>query len=446
MADRLQMTEHKTTPAALRRRLLFTLVLLASLSAALAGALGLWMASVSLERRLVRASSDNLAGIVSKLHLPISAQLMANLRDVSGCELAVTNAGRVSVSTLADIDAAELSQALAAAPPRVTLQGERYRVSWSWLDDATEQRLWLLLPQAKLRQALREQTLGIGVITALAALLAVGAGVWLATAYQGLIARLAEADRRLARAESLALAGKISAAVVHELRNPLSGIKMNAQVLAEEQREASGEDNECLALIVQEVDRIDLYLRGLSDLSSSPTEQGAATATAGGEGDAGAVAPPAPTPLAEALASLRALLAGRCRHAGVALTVAVPVDCRPLRLACPAGDLRRVLLNVVNNALEAVPTGGAIAVSCCQRDARSVDIAVRDNGPGVQIAPGEDIFAPFTSNKRHGCGLGLHLCKEIVTRHGGGIRWENNVDGGACFVLTLPLATGAPKD
>lgn len=434
------MTENKTTPAALRRRLLFTLVLLASLSAALAGALGLWMASVSLERRLVRASSDNLAGIVSKLHLPISAQLMANLRDVSGCELAVTNAGRVSVSTLADIDAAELSQALAAAPPRVTLQGERYRVSWSWLDDATEQRLWLLLPQAKLRQALREQTLGIGVITALAALLAVGAGVWLATAYQGLIARLAEADRRLARAESLALAGKISAAVVHELRNPLSGIKMNAQVLAEEQREASGKDNECLALIIQEVDRIDLYLRGLSDLSSSPTEQGAAGA-AGGAG-----APPAPTPLTEALASLRALLAGRCRHAGVELTVAVPADCRPLRLACPAGDLRRVLLNVVNNAFEAVPTGGAIAVSCCQRDARSVDIAVRDNGPGVQIAPGEDIFAPFTSNKRHGCGIGLHLCKEIVTRHGGGIRWENNPDGGACFVLTLPLATGATKD
>lgn len=436
------MTEHKTTPAALRRRLLFTLVLLASLSAALAGALGLWMASVSLERRLVRASSDNLAGIVSKLRLPISAQLMANLRDVSGCELAVTNAGHVSVSTLADIDAAELSQALAAAPSRVTLQGERYRVSWSWLDEATEQRLWLLLPQAKLRQALREQTLGIGVITALAALLAVGAGVWLATAYQRLIARLAEADRRLARAESLALAGKISAAVVHELRNPLSGIKMNAQVLAEEQREASGEENECLALIVQEVDRIDLYLRGLSDLSSSPTEQGAA----GAVGGAGAVAPPAPTPLAEALASLRALLVGRCRHAGVELTVAVPADCRPLRLACPAGDLRRVLLNVVNNALEAVPTGGAIAVSCCQRDARSVDIAVRDNGPGVQIAPGEDIFAPFTSNKRHGCGIGLHLCKEIVTRHGGGIRWENNPDGGACFVLTLPLATDTPKE
>ncbi len=436
------MTEHQTTPAALRRRLLFTLVLLASLSAALAGALGLWMASVSLERRLVRASSDNLAGLVSKLRLPISAQLMANLRDVSGCELAVTSAGRVSVSTLAGIDAAELSLVLAAAPRRVTLQGERYRVSWSWLDEASQQRLWLLLPQTKLRQALREQTLGIGVITALAALLAVGAGVWLATAYQGLMARLAAADRRLARAESLALAGKISAAVVHELRNPLSGIKMNAQVLAEEQREASGEDNECLALIIQEVDRIDLYLRGLSDLSNSPTQQGAATAT-GGDGE---MAAPAATPLAGALESLRTLLAGRCRHAGVELSVDIPDSCRSLQLACPAGDLRRVLLNVVNNALEAVPTGGAIAVSCCQRDARSVDIAVRDNGPGVHIAPGEDIFAPFTSSKRHGCGLGLHLCKEVVTRYGGDIRWENISTGGACFVLALPLAIGTPKD
>ncbi|MDD4537857.1 MAG: HAMP domain-containing sensor histidine kinase [Lentisphaeria bacterium] len=439
------MNGHKTTPAALRRRLLFTLVLLASLSAALAGALGLWMASVSLERRLVRASSDNLAGIVGKLRLPVSAQLMANLRDVSGCELAVTSVGQVSVSTLADIDAVELSEALAAAPRRVTLQGERYRVSWSWLDEASQQRLWLLLPQTKLRQALREQTLGIGVITALAALLAVGAGVWLAAAYQGLMARLAEADRRLARAESLALAGKISAAVVHELRNPLSGIKMNAQVLAEEQREASGEDNECLALIVQEVDRIDLYLRGLSDLSSSPAGQGGDIGEAGASGDLGASSS-ASTPLAEALESLRALLAGRCRHAGVELSVEVPAACRPLRLACPAGDLRRVLLNVVNNALEAVPTGGAIAVSCCQRDAHSVDVAVRDNGPGVQIAPGEDIFAPFTSSKSHGCGIGLHLCKEIVTRHGGGIRWENNTAGGACFVLTLPLATDDPKD
>jgi signal transduction histidine kinase len=441
------MKLHKPSPAALRRRLLFTLVLLASVSAALAGALGWWMASVSLERRLVRASSDNLAGIVSKLHLPIGAQLMTNLREVSGCELAVSEGAQISTSTLAEEEAAQLAPLLTAAPSRVTLGTERYWLSSSWLDETAQQRLWLLLPQRQLRQALQEQTLVIGVITALAGLLAVAAGVWLAAAYQRLIAQLAEADRRLARAEKLAMAGKISAAVVHELRNPLSGIKMNAQVLAEEQRESQGKDDECLALIVQEVDRIDHYLRGLSDLSSNPTMTAAVTPNEPGAPlDAETPSAPQSTSLAEALLSLQTLLAGRCRHAGISLRVEIPEDCRKMRLACPADDLRRVLLNVVNNALEAVAAGGAVTISCSPAAEHCAAIRVRDNGPGVQNAAAEDVFAPFTSSKRHGCGLGLHLCKEIMTHHGGSIHWENMAAGGACFALTLPLAAADTED
>jgi two-component system sensor histidine kinase HydH len=101
--------------------------------------------------------------------------------------------------------------------------------------------------------------------------------------------------------------------------------------------------------------------------------------------------------------------------------------------------MERVFLNLLSNALEAVPEGGEIQITAT-RDGRTVQIEVADNGPG--IAPGirEQLFQPFvTFGKKNGLGLGLALSRQSVLEHGGEIWVEDRPGGGAKFIIRLPL-------
>ncbi len=403
----------------LRRRLLATIAVLVTGAAAMAGGLGLWMARTAFENRLLQSSSNSLARIVNELHLPPSDKLLAQLRQISDCEIIITEGNDVLNSTLSPLGP-ETAARLAATPAALTIGNVTYRVHAAPLDQtAAARQLWLLLPKTRLRSALQNQTFGIAAVSAAAGIVAAAAGIWLAAAYQHLLARLDQANQRLSRAENIALAGKLSASVVHELRNPLSGIKMNAQVLAEELRER-GLDDESLAFIIQEIDRVDLYLDRLSGM-----------ATAGPSSD------PDASPVNDTIAGLEQLLAGKCRHANISLKL-VGLPLPPTAMApCPEAELRQVLLNLLLNALDASPPGGAVTLEAKQT-ADAFVFTVTDQGAGVHAKAAADIFSPFVSTKPQGCGLGLHIARKIMERHGGGITWENRPDGGACFRAALP--------
>lgn len=396
-----------------------TIAVLVTGAAAMAGGLGLWMARTALENRLLQSSSTSLARIVSELHLPPSDKLLAQLRQISDCEIIVTEGNAVLNSTLSPINP-ETAARLAAAPPALTIGNVTYRVHAAALDQATGARqLWLLLPKTRLRSALQAQTVGIAAVSAAAGIVAAAAGIWLAAAYQNLLARLDQANQRLARAENIALAGKISASVVHELRNPLSGIKMNAQVLAEELRER-GLDDEGLDFIIREIDRVDLYLDRLTGMTA-----------------AGPSSDPDASAVNDAIAGLEQLLAGKCRHADISLKV-IGLPLPPTAMApCSGAELRQVLLNLLLNALDASPPGATVTLEAKQT-ADAFVFTVTDQGIGVHIEATADIFSPFVSTKPHGCGLGLHIARKIMERHGGGITWENLPGGGARFVASLP--------
>ena len=412
-------SRHHPDQRQLRRRLLATIALLVAGAAAMAGGLGLWMARTALENRLLQSSSASLARIVSELHLPPSDKLLAQLKQISDCEIIITEGDAVLNSTLSPLDP-ETTAHLATTPATLTLGDVTYRVHAAPLGqtDATRQ-LWLLLPKTRLRGALQNQTFGIAAVSAAAGIIAAIAGIWLAAAYQRLLTRLEQANQRLARAENIALAGKLSASVVHELRNPLSGIKMNAQVLAEELRER-GLDDESLALIIQEIDRVDLYLDRLS---------GMAATDASPEPDSSAVN--------DAIAGLELLLAGQCHHANISLKIiGLPLPSTALA-PCSGAELRQVLLNLLLNALDASPPGGVVTLEVKQT-ADAFEFTVTDQGAGVHANASEDIFSPFVSTKQHGSGLGLHIAHKIMERHGGNITWENLPGGGACFRASLP--------
>ena len=241
--------------------------------------------------------------------------------------------------------------------------------------------------------------------------------VRLANSYRRLLDRLAAAREDLARSERLATLGKVSLGVAHELRNPLSGIKMNVRLLKDDLGEGPG--RESLTVILHEIDRMDLYLQELVRLSQGFQANGASRSR---------------TRLSELSDGVLTLLAGRCRHARISVERQYPRD-EPF-LEADADALRQCIMNLLINAIEAMPDGGILRVTVLPA-AGTIKFLAADSGGGVQFAPGQDIFDAFVSGKPNGVGLGLYLAREAIRRHGGQIGYQSG-PGGATFWFELP--------
>ena len=106
-----------------------------------------------------------------------------------------------------------------------------------------------------------------------------------------------------------------------------------------------------------------------------------------------------------------------------------------------ANTLRRVLLNLVHNALEAMPHGGTLTLAG-ERLARQVQLHVRDTGSGIPAAQLPHIFEPLYTTKAEGTGLGLYIVREIMAAHAGQITMQSTEGQGTTFTVTLPLSGG----
>jgi signal transduction histidine kinase len=125
------------------------------------------------------------------------------------------------------------------------------------------------------------------------------------------------------------------------------------------------------------------------------------------------------------------------RHQRLALDAA-----RPAVVHGSADDLRRVVLNLLDNAIKFTPERGSIEVSVSCDDGMAL-LAVRDSGPGIDALDLPHVFEPFYRSRSAngtGSGLGLALSREIVRIHGGAIRAANRSDGGCEVEVRLPLA------
>jgi two-component system sensor histidine kinase HydH len=142
----------------------------------------------------------------------------------------------------------------------------------------------------------------------------------------------------------------------------------------------------------------------------------------------------------ELLERAAGLLAARAELHGVRLTVsALP---GPVTLEADAGQIQQVLLNLLLNALDVTPPGGEItleAETAAGAGGPAQTVRVTDTGPGLPPELGARIFEPFVSTKETGLGLGLSVCRRIVEAHGGTITAEDRPEGGAVFIVTLPL-------
>ncbi len=223
--------------------------------------------------------------------------------------------------------------------------------------------------------------------------------------------------QRLIQTERLAAIGRMAAHVTHEVRNPLSSIGLNVELLEEEIEGAGLEAKALLRAIQREIDRLtavtEEYLR-LARLPAPRLE---------------------PESLGDVVDEVGRFVAREMETSAVRLWVRVEPDL-PL-VAADESQIRQALLNLLRNAREAMAEGGEVRLEARQVEG-GVEIRVSDQGPGIPFEERAHIFDMFYSTKERGTGLGLPLTQQIVAAHGGRIRCEDAEGGGTVFSLWFP--------
>lgn len=233
-----------------------------------------------------------------------------------------------------------------------------------------------------------------------------------------------ETAERLLQTERFAAIGRLAAQITHEIRNPLSSVGLNIELLGDDLAylppERKKEAQAILEAVGREVDRLTQITEGYLRFARLPAPKKVA-------GDVG-----------DLLADLVAFTEGDAAKAGVMLELnvepglpAVPFD--PARL-------RQALLNLLRNGVEAAGKGGTVRVGA-RKTAKGLRVTVEDTGPGIPEEVRARLFEAFFTTKPSGTGLGLLLAKEIILEHKGELSVETSALGGAAFHVDLPSQT-----
>lgn len=231
------------------------------------------------------------------------------------------------------------------------------------------------------------------------------------------------AEGRLVQAAKLAAVGEMSAGIAHELNNPLTTVTGFTELILQELPEDAPNRTE-LEMVLREARRASDVVRRLLDFS----RQGERTR--------------ARADINEIVDDVVALTNHFIRTNGVQLTVELAQD--PPWVSVDRNQIKQVLLNLIHNALQAMPQGGRLYISTRQqqRDGRKwMTMSVRDTGIGIAPADRDRIFEPFYTTKGDmgGTGLGLSVTYGIVTDHGGQIDVQSELGQGSIFTVWLPI-------
>ena len=241
----------------------------------------------------------------------------------------------------------------------------------------------------------------------------------LAEAFNHMLDELAVANKQLVQTASLAAVGKLSASVVHEMRNPLSTIKMNVQAL---QKKVEGDPNysELGSLAFRQAERLEQMLTDLLNYGK-PIELELSQVN-----------------LKELVIEVTTILQPKAN--AKKLQIDFTINNGSKKIIADPEHLRRVLINLIDNAIRACSHGGSVKISSTSEDIdiNYISISIADTGSGIPENKKEQVFRPFYTTREDGTGLGLAIVKKIVDLHGGMVTVSNHHGGGTVFTIKLP--------
>lgn len=432
-------------------------------------------AEARLGRDMARA-----AEVISRFGTGLNDRLLHRLADLLGSEVVVVDAtgevvsGSLPAPTWPAVETAvgaRLTPAHAEGPPaRLAVAGGGYTALIRPLDGPPARpRHWLLLLRPVAAEAAWRRQIGTGLamiglaalalvsvvghllarritgpVAALAAAATTVAGgghpppvaapaggevAELTSAFNTMVARLEETERRRIAAERQAVAGRLAATVAHEVRNPLSSVRMLVQMARDRLQREPGlaAERGYMEVVLREVARVELVVQDLLDLAHPRPVQ------------------PRPCDLEAVVAEVAELTEPQLTHQGIELRCSRAGRLQPV--AADPERVKQVVLNLLLNGAAAMEDGGTLTVAtrwpATEGGANTVEVAVRDTGRGIDPATIEALFEPFRSGGSTGSGIGLAVSRQIARDHGGDLSLAPAAGGGTVATLYLPLAPPA---
>lgn len=227
-----------------------------------------------------------------------------------------------------------------------------------------------------------------------------------------------ELDRQMFQMEKLTTLGELAMGLAHEIGNPLAGMKAVAQAMQYEEDIPPGLI-EALKRMEAEVDRLSGFLRSFHGFAAPQAIL------------------PEPCGLGQILDDVLFWTRKDAKSRDIAFELA-GIDSVPPLSADPH-QLKQVFLNLLMNAVHAMPNGGTVTVNA-EKDGKLARIRVCDTGIGMSAEVLQRIFEPFYTTRREGTGLGLAIVRKIVEHHGGSIEVSSTLGHGTCFTISWPFA------
>jgi signal transduction histidine kinase len=249
----------------------------------------------------------------------------------------------------------------------------------------------------------------------------------LASAFNEMAGSLKEQMLKMQRTEQMVVVGELAAGLAHEIKNPLAGIKVAMQVLSEE-ASLSEEDRGVVRKVTQEVVRLESLMKNFLNFARPSKPQLTALNVNN---------------------LINTILAFYVKSRAVSpdrpngIRIEKELHPVPETMADPM-QLQQIFLNLVLNAVDAMPNGGTLSVrTFFEKDPGLIHVEISDTGKGISREHADKIFQPFFTTKPKGTGLGLAITKQLIEQHGGSIAAGGNSSGGAIFEIKLPLSPAA---
>lgn len=244
-----------------------------------------------------------------------------------------------------------------------------------------------------------------------------------ANSFNEMVASLKKQMQELQRTEQLRVCGEMAAGIVHEIRNPLAGMKVSIEVLLSELN-IDERDRDVLVKVVDQIKHVELLMKNLLNYARP------------------VAAEPVRVNVNKILEKTVYFIEKHPSFvSGEAYRrVIKELDDHLPEIVADPQQLQQVFFNILLNSVDAISEGGKITVTTrYDEKMEAVSVDLRDTGKGIPVELMEKIFQPFFTTKGKGTGLGLAVSKRIVEEHGGSIEVANQVSGGIRFTITFPL-------